>query len=83
MDDQTNVPGNVPSGVPDMPAANPMGGSEPVVSQAPVAEEKCETCGNGSSNGNCVGCSVPNASCTCPPKVEGEEGVEPPAQPVM
>ncbi len=78
MDDQTNVPGVVP----DVPAANPMGGSEPVVGQAPVAEEKCETCGNGSSNGNCVGCSVPNASCTCPPKVE--EGVEPPhAQPVM
>ena len=66
----------------DTTAANPMGGSEPVVGQAPVAE-KCETCGGGSSNGNCVGCNVPNASCTCPPKTTDEAGVEPPAQPVM
>lgn len=62
---------------------------EPVVDQpaepvaepaAPVAAEKCETCGADSNNGSCAGCYQPNASCTCSPKPA--EGGDAPASPM-
>lgn len=34
---------------------------------APQAEEKCLTCGNQASGGNCVPCGQPTMSCTCTP----------------
>ncbi len=70
MDNQDNS-GNGSS----MPAQ----GTEPVQDTPVTSEEKCTTCGNSASTGNCVPCGQNQMSCTCTP----QSGVEPttPEQP--
>lgn len=72
---------------PDDPNQNPTPPTTPPVGDQPVSEptppvseppqgaveEKCMTCGNTSSGGNCVACGQGQVSCTCPPASPGGE----------
>lgn len=69
MDDQNNNPGGTVPSEPTTPAAEPTT-PEPaptVPGPAPVTEQKCLTCGNTASDGNCVVCGQGETACTCPP----------------
>lgn len=62
---------------PDDQTTQPPGGSEPQGGDQPTAApaEKCVTCGNTASGGNCVACGQGEVSCTCPqPSPEGGQG---------
>lgn len=47
------------------------GGGTPTQDQpatpSPAVDEKCSTCSNQASGGNCVPCGQPQMSCACPP----------------
>ena len=85
MDDQNNQGGTAPS-EPTAPAAEPTPipsepaapVSEPTPQSAPQPEEKCMTCGNTASGGNCVPCGQGELSCSCgpaaPPSPMGGQG---------
>lgn len=52
---------------PVSPASGVASPGEPVSEPAQSAvEEKCMTCGNTASGGNCVACGQGQVSCTCP-----------------
>ena len=84
MDDQNNPGGNVPSEptvqAPSEPAAPPAEPAAPV-SAMPESQpgEKCVTCQNAASGGNCIACGQGEVTCTCPPAapVGGQGQAEP------
>lgn len=69
MDDQNSQGGGAPAG--DQPAAPPV--------EQPV-QQKCVTCGNAASGGNCVACGLGEVTCTCTP-AGGEQGGAPSGEP--
>ena len=88
MDDQNNnnnMPGGEPvaSGTPPAPS-QPEPVSEPtapaVEPSQPQQEQKCMTCGNAASGGNCVPCGQGEASCTWPPAQGGGPGPSAPGE---
>lgn len=84
MDDQNNNPGGTaPSepaasdvAAPSSTPAQPEPVSEPTaVAQEPQLEQKCATCGNAASAGNCVACGLGEVTCTCQPaSPAGDQG---------
>lgn len=81
MDDQNNNPGGT---APSEPAAQPV--TEQPASDMPTAmpseqapapaEQKCMTCGNAASAGNCSTCGMGEVNCTCTPS-SGQGGPTP------
>lgn len=66
-----------PVAIPAMPStsepaapAGDQGGAVPSASEPqsqPQADQKCVTCGNSASGGNCVACGQGEITCTCQP----------------
>ena len=71
MDDQNNNnPGGAAPSEPTPMQSEPAAPvSEPAPQPTPQQEEKCTTCGNAASSGNCVPCGQGELACTCPPAV--------------
>lgn len=68
MDDQNNNSGGTAPAEPTAPVSEPTPEPTAPVSQpTPQQEEKCMTCGNAASSGNCVPCGQGETACTCPP----------------
>lgn len=67
MDDQNNNSGGTAPAEPTAPVSEPTSEPTAPVSQPPQQEEKCMTCGNAASSGNCVPCGQGESACTCPP----------------
>ncbi len=68
MDDQNN-PTPTPNPAPVMPEpASPQGEQgEPTFTPPAAESQKCVTCGNSASAGNCMACGQGEVSCTCTP----------------
>lgn len=63
------MPGMPSASEPAAPAGD-QGGSMPAASEPqpqPQADQKCVTCGNAASGGNCVACGQGEITCTCQP----------------
>lgn len=58
------VMGEAPVTEPMAPAADPMA---PVAESAPAASMNCHCGKPADASGNCTGCSMPQASCSCQP----------------
>lgn len=71
MDDQNNNPGGTTPSEPTTPEPAPTVPEPAPVTPQPPAEaggtEKCLTCGNATSSGNCVACGQGETACVCPP----------------
>ncbi len=52
--------------------------TEPASTEPTQQEQKCVTCGNAASAGNCVACGQGEVSCTCTPAQGGQGPTTPP-----